>query len=284
MSLWVPAGLLVGLCLGWVAWVGLGLLWASPVLSRTNFRDRQLPVGGGLVVIAAVIAAGSALIGWRAVLPGNEAPRAAETLAMLSVVLAAAGFGLLGLVDDLLGTGGARGLRGHVREARKGRITTGAFKLLGGMAVAAVCVGSLGPQPVGRFLIDVVLVAAAANLVNLFDLAPGRAIKWAGLAFLPLGIVWWSSSSLYLPGVAIGAALALLIPDLRERVMLGDTGANPLGAVLGLAVVIQADPDIRLVVALVVVMLNLVSEVVSFGRVIDRVPPLRAFDRIGRMP
>jgi hypothetical protein len=34
----------------------------------------------------------------------------------------------------------------------------------------------------------------------------------------------------------------------------------------------------------VLVMLNLASEAVSFSRVIDAVPPLRALDRAGRRP
>jgi hypothetical protein len=37
-------------------------------------------------------------------------------------------------------------------------------------------------------------------------------------------------------------------------------------------------------VLLVVAGLNLTSEVVSFSRVIDRVPPLRTLDRLGRRP
>ena len=34
----------------------------------------------------------------------------------------------------------------------------------------------------------------------------------------------------------------------------------------------------------VLIALNLLSEVVSFSRVIERVPPLRWFDRLGRHP
>ena len=65
--------------------------------------------------------------------------------------------------------------------------------------------------------------------------------------------------------------------------MLGDTGANLFcGAVLGLAVVIEAGTGTRLVVAAVLLGANLLSEFVSFSTVIKRVPPLRRFDELGR--
>ncbi len=79
----------------------------------------------------------------------------------------------------------------------------------------------------------------------------------------------------------MGAALGLLPDDLRERLMLGDTGANVIGAVLGLAVVLGARDSVRLVVMLVLLAVNVVAELVSFSRVIDAVPPLRWFDRWG---
>jgi UDP-N-acetylmuramyl pentapeptide phosphotransferase/UDP-N-acetylglucosamine-1-phosphate transferase len=64
--------------------------------------------------------------------------------------------------------------------------------------------------------------------------------------------------------------------------MLGDTGANVLGAVLGLAVVLEAAPSTRVVVAIVLFVANVASEFVSFSGVIARVAPLRAFDDLGR--
>ena len=86
-------------------------------------------------------------------------------------------------------------------------------------------------------------------------------------------------------GIAIapvmGASFGLLGDDLHERLMLGDTGANVIGAVLGLAVVLGSRDSIRLVVMLVLLALNVAAELVSFSRVIDAVPPLRWFDRLG---
>ena len=82
-------------------------------------------------------------------------------------------------------------------------------------------------------------------------------------------------------GAAIGAVLGVLIDDLHERVMLGDTGANALGAVLGLSVVLTTAPTTRLVVLVGLAGVNAASELVSFSKLIDAVPPLRALDRAG---
>ena len=89
-----------------------------------------------------------------------------------------------------------------------------------------------------------------------------------------------------LAGVAlvVGAGAGLIMADLQERLMLGDAGANVLGAALGLGVVLACSPGVRTGVLVVVALLNLASERVSFSRVINAVPPLRAFDRIGRLP
>ena len=87
-----------------------------------------------------------------------------------------------------------------------------------------------------------------------------------------------------LSGLAVvaGAAVALVFDDLREHLMLGDAGANPLGAVAGLGLVLTVGPGTRNAALVAVVVLNLLGELVSFSRVIDAVPPLRALDRMGR--
>ena len=66
--------------------------------------------------------------------------------------------------------------------------------------------------------------------------------------------------------------------------MLGDTGANMLGAAVGFGLVVSLDAVGEWLVLLVVVALNLASEFVSFSAVIDRVAPLRALDRLGTRP
>ena len=81
-----------------------------------------------------------------------------------------------------------------------------------------------------------------------------------------------------------GAAIALLPDDLAERAMLGDAGANALGALLGTAAAATLPRRARLAALAAVVGLTAASEVVSFTKVIERTPPLRWLDMLGRRP
>ncbi|HVM02671.1 MAG TPA: hypothetical protein VM263_08370 [Acidimicrobiales bacterium] len=153
------------------------------------------------------------------------------------------------------------------------------------MAVVAVAVAPRGGDPsAARLVADAALVALAANLGNLLDRRPGRAIKAGVAAFVVLAAATGAPGRLAAVAVVAGAAAGLLLDDLRERLMLGDTGANALGGAVGLGVVVACAPATRTAALAVVLALNLASEVVSFGRVIDAVPPLRAVDRWGRRP
>jgi UDP-N-acetylmuramyl pentapeptide phosphotransferase/UDP-N-acetylglucosamine-1-phosphate transferase len=279
---------LVGAAAARVLLLALRHVLAAPVLVRENFRGRTLPTAAGLVVVLAVVFVESAR-STLAVL-GVDRDGAANPYRP-PVLFAAVGFGFLGLVDDLLATGDDRGFRGHLRALRHGRLTTGSVKLFGGAALALFLAAPGNPVSGVRLLADAVLIALAANLANLFDRAPGRVLKLGAIAWLPLAIaagLAGASTDARLAGVpvavAMGAALALLPDDLGERLMLGDAGANIVGAVLGLQVVLATNRTTRNGVLVLLVVLNLASERISFSRVIDRVAPLRALDRLGRRP
>jgi hypothetical protein len=208
--------------------------------------------------------------------------RTDDGLERLAVVVTVLGLGLLGTVDDLLGDATSRGFRGHLAALRERRLTTGLVKLGGGAAVAVIACALLS-RGRGQLLADGALVALAANLGNLLDRAPGRTIKVSLIAFLLLATAA-SAAELAAVAVVVGAGAGLLVPDVREQLMLGDAGANPLGGALGVGVVAACAPSTRVVVLVVLVALNLAAELVSFSRVIEAVPPLRAVDRWGRPP
>ena len=276
----VALGLVLGLVVGGVTLRLLLPTLADPVLQRTNHRGAPIATAAGLVVVLAVLGAEAAL----GVVEAAGFDPLGGAVGRRLVVLATVGFGLLGFIDDLLGAGESGGFRGHLGALAHGRLTSGGVKLFGGGALALAVMAAIQPGSVGRILADGALVALAANLGNLMDRAPGRCLKVTALAFVVLVAVTAADPSLVGVALVVGAALALAPADLGERVMLGDAGANVVGAVLGIGVVLTASPSVRNGVLVAVVVLNGLSEKVSYSRVIASTPPLRAIDRLGRRP
>nr|WP_240895302.1 hypothetical protein [Kineococcus siccus] len=209
-----------------------------------------------------------------------------------AALLAVLGAGAFGALDDLAEAegdraAGARGLRGHLAAARRGRITTGAWKVLGigatGVAAAwTLRPASRRPGELADLATAAALVAGGANLLNLLDLRPGRALKAALLVAAALTAGDVPAAVRPLTAAAAGAAVAALDDDLAGRSMLGDTGANALGALLGVAVLARCGRRGRLLALTAVLALTGLSERVSFTAVIEATPGLRGLDRLGR--
>lgn len=204
--------------------------------------------------------------------------------------VAVLGAGALGALDDLAGDASAKGLRGHLGALARGEVTTGAVKVagIGLTGLAAAALADRGRDDVGGLdtLLGGAVVAGAANLANLLDLRPGRALKATVLAAVPLVLAGGErgGTARVLAAAAAGASLGVLREDLAERSMLGDTGANAAGALVGTALVAGAGRGGRLAALGVLVGLTLASERVSFSTVIDSTPGLRELDAWGRRP
>lgn len=263
-----------------VAWLSARGVFSSSVFTRQNFRGATVPVGAGVLLAVAMIAADAVIV-----VSDRVVDHHANDLVGTALVLAAVlGFCVLGLLDDLAATGEERGFGGHLRALAQGRLTTGGLKLVGGGLLALVLAGWARRGGVIALLVDTLLIALAANTGNLFDRAPGRTIKVGGLALAVVLALASTEEHQLLTGVAIllGAALGLLVFDLREDLMLGDAGSNAIGAGAGVGVVLTCGLAARVAVLVLVLGLNLASERISFTRVIDSVAPLRFLDRWGR--
>jgi UDP-N-acetylmuramyl pentapeptide phosphotransferase/UDP-N-acetylglucosamine-1-phosphate transferase len=275
----VALATVAGFLAGRMVWVAGRQALNHSSLARRNYRDRLVATAGGLVVALAVLVVegGRAVVGAAGF--GAETPTAIR----LGVVLAVVTFALLGLVDDLVPDSTARGFRGHLGALLEGQLTTGGMKLAAGAAAALVLASIVRPgDHVWGLVRDGLVIALAANLANLLDRAPGRMLKCSAAAFVALVVAAGGAAVVGAVAVAVGAGLALVLDDLHERVMLGDTGSNAIGAALGIGAVAAFSPGVRTVIAGGLILMNVASEVVSFGRVIEAVPPLRALDRAGR--
>ena len=70
---------------------------------------------------------------------------------------------------------------------------------------------------------------------------------------------------------------------LRERAMLGDTGSNLVGALAGVWLLETLSDPARFVALGVLFVLTVYAEFRSISSVIDRVPPLKQLDSLGRV-
>jgi UDP-GlcNAc:undecaprenyl-phosphate GlcNAc-1-phosphate transferase len=231
---------------------------SAPMPRRANYRGREVafPLGAVLLSVALLILA-------------------AEPSRGLVFVC---GVGCLGLVDDLF-AGAPRGLRGHGRALARGELSTGAVKAGGTLALAAYAVGGGG----GAHLAGVGVLALSAHLGNLLDTRPGRAEKALGLVVCSICVASWSLAPIepvwpLLAAVGVGAWLTL-----RERAMLGDTGASLIGGMIGVLLVTSLSAPGILIALAALIAISLYGEFRSLGATVERVPLLQRLDSLGRV-
>jgi hypothetical protein len=267
----------LGLAASALAWL---TAWRStrglfPVPTAINHRGSRVPLslgyalamGYGLISIAA---------GWRADVFGVD-----ELLTGWDWLWFIVAMGLVfaaGLHDDRQATQ-VHGVRAHFGALARGRLTSGIVKVVAALIAAVLVVVAAGTKGTTA-VVAILLVAGTTNLVNVLDVAPGRALKFS----LVVGVVPLLVVPTALGWATAGQSAVLLPFDVRERAMLGDAGANLLGFVLGF-VLFRALSAAWMTVALTVVLiLNALAETVTLTRIIRATPPLRWLDDLWRLP
>ena len=271
----VPAGLVAASVATAVAWVGNRLTATDESTTsrwtRTNHGGATVTLAEGPVAVGAVLAG----VAVQRLIDGSAGGSGRR---MAAVALGAAGSGLVGAFDDLYGVAQVKGFRGHLRALRSGTVTSGLIKIVGvgaSASGAALIIRRNTTLPAfADLVIDTALIAGTANLVNLLDLRPGRAAKVIMILGLPL--VGHGA------GAAVGAATGSLPSDLAAKSMLGDCGANALGAAVATVAADVLPRPARVLALIAVAGLNLASERVSFTAVIEKTPWLRRLDQLGR--
>jgi len=256
-------------------------------LTQKNYRGTPVAFPAGIAIFVAAflslvpLSLLDELAGWDVFRPGLD-----------TALVYVTGVALLGLLDDLIGSGvvsrtgapgvGPRGWRGHAKAIASGRLSTGAIKAAGSLGLAAFVLRDSG-RTKPEYLLAVALVVLTTNLFNLLDLRPGRSAKALVLlgALLTLGSM--DVNPLWALGLFVGPILALLPLDLRERGMLGDTGSNAIGAVAGLWLVLTLSTTAQAIALALVLLITVYGEFRSISALIDRTPGLRHLDSLGRI-
>ncbi len=240
---------------------------------KSSFSGKNVSLTEGLVASAGMIA--GAVV----------APAGARGGALVAIGSSAAA----GYIDDQLEDrfpAQGKGLRGHLGALREGKLTSGALKIAvigAGAALGTLPLQRTGsvPRRCATWVCQSTLVAGSANLVNLLDLRPGRALKACGIAATPLAVSG-SGVPAAMAGSVVATGAVCASDDLSGKTMLGDFGANALGAGLGYAVASSPLMLVRAGVLGIVVALTLASEKVSFSKVIESNPVLSWVDQLGR--
>jgi UDP-N-acetylmuramyl pentapeptide phosphotransferase/UDP-N-acetylglucosamine-1-phosphate transferase len=246
-----------------------GLL-TNPGALRKNYRGENIPTGFGIIFIPASLLGGIILL-----FSGGT-----DSQLILLNTLGVTAMGFAGIIDDLLGSKSVKGFKGHAGRLAAGKLTTGGLKALVGGCAAAV-ISAVISADIIEGVLNFLLIASFANLLNLLDLRPGRAIKsfffiW-GVSYLFVRSAAYS----YLLLPLAGSLIACIPTDIRGRGMMGDAGSNALGIALGLYYCLGTVIYQKTVILAVLVVLQCVSEKYSFSSIINRNKILRYVDGLG---
>lgn len=189
--------------------------------------------------------------------------------------------GFLGLLDDLIGNKYIKGLRGHIKALFHGEITTGALKAIFGFFISLVTSSILSTSFVD-FAINTFVIGLFTNFINLFDLRPGRAAKMFIFLAIILLIANINNKYAYIIWSFFGILIPYINLDLKARAMMGDVGSNTLGYTLGVFAVTSFHITGKLIILILLVIFHILSEKVSFSKVIENNRFLKFLDMIGR--
>jgi UDP-GlcNAc:undecaprenyl-phosphate/decaprenyl-phosphate GlcNAc-1-phosphate transferase len=251
---------------------------------KANYRSRRLACPFGVLALAAAVLALIPLM-----LLAKLASAEVFHPEVLPIAAYALGVMALGLIDDTLSEGRSgeadrpvqRGWRGHGGAVLRGELSTGALKAAGSLGLALFATSYLGLSN-GRWLLAAFVLVLSTNAFNLLDLRPGRSLKAFVVLGAGLGIGSGDARPLWSLGLFAAPALLAGVYDLRERAMLGDTGANLLGALAGLWLVLSLSGTGQLVALAVLAVVTLYGELRSISELVERVPVLRELDSLGR--
>ncbi|HKH22398.1 MAG TPA: hypothetical protein VKA88_02160, partial [Solirubrobacterales bacterium] len=169
----------------------------------------------------------------------------------------------------------------HGRALARGELSTGAIKAAGTLGLAAYA--AAGDTGGADYVAETGVLTLAAHAGNLLDTRPGRAEKGFALA---AGLACGAASSfapldpiaLLVPPVAAASSLTL-----RERGMLGDSGASLIGGMAGICLATALEGAATWVALAGLIAISLYGEFRSISAAVERVPLLHRLDSLGRV-
>ncbi|MFV8827983.1 hypothetical protein [Alkalihalobacterium sp. APHAB7] len=192
------------------------------------------------------------------------------------------GLWLIGLVDDVMGDKRTKGLKGHIRKfIQEGTFSTALLKLTGTFMLAYIWISLMVPATVEQWIRYSLILILTPHVMNLFDTRPLRVWKVSLLhvaIFLPYVVV----------NVPFAYYLFLLsffflfyVLDGHAVAMLGDNGATLIGGILAIVTVLYAPILQQYIVIILLILLTVIAERISFSKWIEKHPIMKRVDQWG---
>ena len=252
---------------------------------RPNYKNEMIPVGMGIVFLPMIII-NSIILGFVTlnniwfVSSSNYNLNIVWLLCLALYIFSMMAMFFAGALDDLIGNRNVSGLKGHFKSLFKGELTTGGFKALFGGFVGlavSVCISS----SIVDIIVNTLIIALSTNLMNLFDLRPGRAIKVYLVIIIPIYITLTGYTKVF-PLLILPNVLAYFNIDLKARGMMGDTGSNVLGISIGVLMALGYGIKVRLAWLVFLILMHLITEKFSLTKIIEKNRVLKFIDNLGR--
>lgn len=239
---------------------------------RPNYKGEMIPVSMGIVFLPMIIINGI-IVAFFTVDFVSIACLFLFIFGMMAMFFA-------GIIDDTIGNRDVSGLKGHFKSLFKGKLTTGGFKALFGGFVGLIISVSISKN-ITDIIVNTLIIALSTNLMNLFDLRPGRAIK----VYLVIMITIFITLTGYikiLPLLILPNVLAYFNFDLKAKAMMGDAGSNVLGISIGILMAFGYTLNVRVGWLVFLVLIHLLTEKFSLTKIIEKNKVLNFIDRLGR--
>ncbi|XAM52738.1 hypothetical protein TVTCOM_28520 [Terrisporobacter vanillatitrophus] len=239
---------------------------------RPNYKGEMIPVSMGIVFLPMIIING--------IIVAFFTIDAISMLCLFLFIFGMMAMFFAGIIDDTIGNRDVSGLKGHFKSLLKGKLTTGGFKALFGGFVGLIISVSISKN-ITDIIVNTLIIALSTNLMNLFDLRPGRAIK----VYLVIMITIFITLTGYikiLPLLILPNVLAYFNFDLKAKAMMGDTGSNVLGISIGILMAFGYTLNVRIGWLVFLVLIHLLTEKFSLTKIIEKNKVLNFIDRLGR--
>lgn len=241
-----------------------------------NYRSKQVYNCGGLFLSFNLVIVCSFILCVNFFLFKTE-----TDISILVLIIGTFSASLTGYIDDN-SNDKVKGLSGHIKSLRNNILTSGIIKAFTGVLTSLI-ICFVCRYSGYNFLINFLIIPLSQNFINLLDLRPARAIK-AYSAFSIMLLPFMFNNNIYLYAlVSIAISLLFYMPhELNETLILGDTGSNLLGIILGIIIASINNLLPRIVLLIFFIIVQIYAERKSINLLIERHYVLKLIDMVGR--